>query len=252
MVTPLELTGRTVMVTGASSGIGRESAILLSRLGARLVLVARNEERLKETQALLEGTGHLLEPFDLGGYEAIPEWMRGFAIRHGPIDGLVHSAGIRITATLKTMDAPQVEALWRINVSASLWLAKGYRQRRVNNSGGSIVLLASTAGLIGEPAVSAYSASKGAVISATRSLAAELAAEGIRVNCIAPGVVSTAMSKEFEERLSSEFVARIEQDHLLGFGEPLDIAYAIAFLLAPTGRWITGSVLVVDGGYTCH
>ena len=170
----------------------------------------------------------------------------------GLLDGLVHSAGIQITAPLKVLDSHQVETLWRTNVLASLWLAKGFRQKGVNHLGGSMVFLSSTAGLVGHPALSAYSASKGAVIALTRSLAIELAREHIRVNCIAPGMVETEMLEEVRGIVTAENLAAIEKEHPLGFGKPTDVATAAAYLLSPAAKWITGTTLVVDGGYTAH
>jgi NAD(P)-dependent dehydrogenase (short-subunit alcohol dehydrogenase family) len=252
MLNPLDMTGRTILVTGASSGIGRETAILLSRLGARVILVARNRERLEATQARLEGTVHVIEAYDLAAYEEIPDWIRRLASAHGRLDGLVHCAGLHAAAPLKVLDPAQVEPLWRVNVSASLWLAKGFRQRTVCNSGGALVFLASAAGLVGQPAIAAYSASKGAVIALTRSLAMELAREGIRVNCVAPGFVKTEMATEFSQGLTPEYLAAIEREHPLGFGEPADVVYAVAYLLSSAARWVTGTTLVVDGGYTAH
>jgi NAD(P)-dependent dehydrogenase (short-subunit alcohol dehydrogenase family) len=252
MINPLDLTGRRILVTGASSGIGRETSILLSKLGARLILVARDKDRLEETKSHLEGNDHGIEVCDLSVYETIPQWLRGLANRYGPLDGLLHSAGIQITVPLKVMESDQVETLWRVNVTASLWLAKGFRQRLVNNTGGSLVFISSIAGLVGQPALAAYSASKGAIIGLTHSLAMELAPQKIRVNCIAPAHVATKMSQEFSSGLSSEQYAAIEREHPLGIGEPIDVANAAAFLLSSAARWITGSTLVVDGGYTAH
>ena len=251
MLNPLEMTGRRILVTGASSGIGRETAIILSRLGARIVLVARNRERLEETAGKLEGTGHGIEVCDLSEYENIPSWMRECAVRDGPIDGLVHSAGLHISMPVKAMSAADAERLWQTNVSASLWLAKAYRQRGVNNSGGCLVFLASAAGLVGQAGHSAYSASKGAVMAMARSLAMEFIGDKIRVNCVAPGYVSS-MSAEFAGGATEEHLAAIKRMHPLGLGEPADVAYAVAYLLSPASKWVTGTVLVVDGGYTCH
>jgi len=252
MLNPLDLTGRTILVTGASSGIGRAIAVLVSNLGARVILVARNRKRVDETYSRLAGAGHVVEVHDLDAYDAIPAWLRGLTSVHGPLDGLVHSAGVQLTAPLKVMEAGQVELLFRINALASLWLAKGFRYSSAHTSGASLVFISSVAGLIGQPSLSAYSASKGAVVALARSLAMELLRDRIRVNCVAPGMVRTEMIEEASGRVGDEHLAAIERDHPLGFGEPEDVANAVAFLLSSAARWITGSVLVVDGGYTAQ
>ena len=250
MLNPLDMTGKTILVTGASSGIGRATAVLLSQLGARVILVARSADNLEQTYQLLSGSGHAIEAYDLAEYEHIPTWIRAVVSRHGGLDGLVHSAGIQITAPLKVLDARRVEQLWRINVSASLWLAKGFRQKGVNNQGGSIVFLSSAIALIAGTGLAAYSASKGAVIALVRSLAVELAREHIRVNCVAPGLVKTEMFHEFAAQMPPDTLAALERGYLLGFGETSDVSHSIVFLLAGASRWITGSTLVVDGGLT--
>ena len=109
--------------------------------------------------------------------------------------------------------------------------------------------MSSVMGIVGQPGIAAYSASKGAVMALCKSLALELAHHEIRINCVAPAVVMTEMSTKFHQQLTPEQVARIESMHPLGIGTPRDVANAVAFLLADTGRWITGSTLVVDGGY---
>ena len=252
MLNPLDLTGRRILITGASSGIGRETAIYLSRLGAQIILVARNRERLEQTQKVLEGDGHTIDVIDLSAYEEIPNWLRQITSAHGPLDGLVHSAGLQITSPLKVLEAKQVEYLWRVNVSASLWLAKGFRQRGVNNIGGSIVLLSSSAGIVGDAGLSAYSSSKGAVIAMTKALAMELARENIRVNCIAPGFVKNEMYERFVESVGKDYADQVLRKFPLGLGEPIDVAYSAAFLLSSAAKWITGTTLVVDGGFTAH
>ena len=252
MINPLDMTGRKVLVVGASSGIGRATSILLSQLGARVILVARNRDRLEAVQHELMGAGHVADVFDVSNYANIPGWMLGLARTHGPFDGVLNCTGKYLLNPLKVLDAAQVETLWRVNVFAGLWLAKGFRQRSVNNSGGSLVLISSVVGLIGQAGLSAYSASKGAVVSMTRSLAMELAREQIRVNCIAPSNLKTAMTDVTGPAPSAEDLAGIEKDHPLGFGEPGDVANAAAYLLSNAAKWITGTTLVIDGGYTAH
>jgi NAD(P)-dependent dehydrogenase (short-subunit alcohol dehydrogenase family) len=153
---PLDLRGRTVLVTGASSGIGRETAIALSELGARVIVTARRKEQLEAT----------------------------------------------------------------------------------------------VAGMMGGPATAAYAASKAAVIGLTKSLASELAPEGVRVNCIAPGMVQSEMTEHVRQALSREQFAAIAAQHPLGVGATWDIASAAAYLLSDGGRWVTGQTLVVDGGFS--
>jgi len=252
MKTPFDLTGQAILVTGASSGIGRATAIVLSRLGARLWLVGRNVDRLEATRQALTVAEHICVPFDLNVFEEIPIWLQNLAAKHGRLDGLVNCAGVHNLTPLKTMGTSQVESLWRINVSAGLWLLKGFRHRTVNNAGGSVVLVSSVAGLVGQAAISAYAASKGAIIAMTKSAALELVHDNIRVNCLAPGFVQTEMTIGLSAILTRDNLELIQQAHPLGLGQPEDVAHAAAFLLSSAARWITGSVLVVDGGYTAR
>lgn len=250
MLNPLELTGRTVLVTGASSGIGRATASLLSRLGARVILVSRREQQLRETLAIMEGTGHQVEPFDLQHTADIPAWLARLGPSIGPLHGLVHAAGVVSTKPLRFLEPSDWAGTLRINLESAFALAKGFRQRGVCAPQSSIVFLASVAALIGSPGKSAYAASKGGIISLTRALAVELARERIRVNCVAPGWVETAMTALDSQSMMPEQLAALRQRHLLGFGRPEDVAHAIVFMLADTGSWMTGTSLVVDGGFS--
>jgi NAD(P)-dependent dehydrogenase (short-subunit alcohol dehydrogenase family) len=252
MLNPMDMTGRTILVTGASSGIGRATAELLSRLGARLVLVGRDAERLAQTHAQLDGCGHRVEQMDLSAVDGIVTWLKTLAAATGALHGLVHSAGVHKLKPLRALKPQTVEEVMRVNVGAAVELAKGFCQKEVGVRGGSIVLLSSVTGLVGQAGIAAYAASKGAIVALTKALAVELAREGIRVNSIAPGVVKTRMGERLLQSLTAEQGAALEAMHLLGLGTPLDVAYAAAFLLGDTGRWITGTTLVVDGGYTAH
>ena len=252
MINPFDMTGYTVLVTGASSGIGRDTSCLLSELGARIILVARSGERLEKTASALAGADHQVEPFDLTLVDEVPVWLKQGADRWGLIDGVVHCAGIEATVPIKSWSAVSSDSVMKINVCASLALAKGFRQQGVHNRPGSIVFVSSVAGLVGVMGKSIYSASKAAVVGLTRSLALELVRDGIRVNCVAPGMVQTEMVEGVNHLFTEQQRAMIAALHPLGIGSPRDVAHAIAFLLGPASSWITGTTLVVDGGYTAQ
>jgi NAD(P)-dependent dehydrogenase (short-subunit alcohol dehydrogenase family) len=142
--------------------------------------------------------------------------------------------------------------LLRTNLHSAILLARGFRQRHCHATGSGMVLLSSVMGLVGTPMVSVYSGTKSALMGFARSLAVELANQRIRVNCSAPAFVRTEMLGQVKAMLSPERFAALEKAHPLGFGTPRDLANAVAFLLADTGRWITGSTLVVDGGHSAQ
>lgn len=252
MTHPLDMSGRLVLVTGASAGIGRDAASLLAELGARVILVGRNLDRLNDVAEKLTGQGHGVVPFDLNQLDEIPGWMKRLAEKTGELHGVVHCAGVQQTMPLRATTVKPAEDLMRVNVLAALMLAKGLRQKGVRATDASLVLVASVMGLVGAPGRAVYCASKGAIIAMTRALALELAAEKIRVNCVAPAFVKTEMLEELKSVTSNEQMAAVEARHPLGFGEPRDVSHSIAFLLSHASRWTTGTTLTVDGGYTAQ
>lgn len=249
---PLDLTGRTILVTGASSGIGRETAVLLNCLGAKVILGGRNQDRLSETAARMQPGSHATASFDLSQTDQIIPWIKALVAQHGQLDGLVHAAGRQLATPLRVLSPANIDSLMQTNLTSALMLARGFCQKGCHRAGGSMVFIASIMALVGRPTLSGYGASKAALAAITKSLALELAPERIRVNCIAPAFVQTEMLNEVRESLPPEQFAALERDHPLGFGTPRDVAHAVAFLVADTGRWITGSTLVVDGGYTAR
>ena len=244
-----DLSGKRVLVTGASTGIGRAAAILISKLGGTVIAVGRQEETLQKTLDSLSGQGHSLSIFDLAQSDDIPNWMREIA-GDQRLDGLVHMAGVLEAKPLRVSDADFVNEMLALNVGSAMQLARGFRHKKVRASKSSIVFASSITGMIGESGISAYSATKGAIIAMSRSLASELAAEGVRVNCISPSIVKTEMGKKVLSNMTPDQLAAIEKQHLLGFGEPEDIASLIAFLISDSSRWMTGSNVVIDGGYS--
>lgn len=249
----MHLDDSTVLVTGASSGIGRETAVLLSELNARLVLTGRNEERLNQTLAALHGDGHYAEPFDLSQTEEIPKWMQSIVAKTGPLHGLVHAAGKQAAIPIRFANEKRLDDLVRTNLYSAVMLARGFSQKTCHAAvGGSLVFLSSVTAFTGKPAISVYGATKAALVGLTKSLAVELAPERIRVNCVAPGFVQTEMLEELRALATEEQMKALEAAHPLGFGTPRDVANAVAFLMADTGKWITGSTLVLDGGYSAQ
>jgi len=247
---PFSLAGKRILITGASSGIGRCCAIVLSKLGAEVILVARRPDQLNETLNLMSGSEHHVVPFDLTCAEGIVTWMKSLCVKIGPIDGLLHSAGISTTMPIRATTREMFGNIISINLESGYFLAKAFRQKGVRASMGSIVLIGSVMSLVGQPGLTAYSASKGALITLAKSLALEFAAEGIRVNVVAPGHVETPMAKMVEISLPDEALKVIKANHPLGPGTPDDVAYACGYLLSDASRWVTGTTLVVDGGYT--
>jgi len=248
---PLDLSGKVVLVTGASSGIGRASAVLLARLGARVVLSGRRADALEETrQAMPDAPAHPIEPFDLSELDGISGWLHGVRQRAGaPLDGLLHSAGVATLAPLRTASRKSVDAMMLPNVYAALMLLKGMSAKGVASAPASVVLLSSVASVFGSPGLVAYAASKGALNSLVRSAAKELAPKGIRVNAIAPGYVRTPMYDQAKAGNPGNF-EQLEAQHLLGLPSPDDVGTMAAYLMCDASRVVTGTTLVIDGGYS--
>jgi NAD(P)-dependent dehydrogenase (short-subunit alcohol dehydrogenase family) len=246
------LNNKNIIATGASSGIGRQCAITFSQLGANVILIARKEERLKETFNKLDKGNHLFISQDITDYDKLEDMVKNAVKEVGPISGFVHSAGIEMTLPLRSMNASYYEDIFAINVISGFELAKIISKKKyLDKNGASFVFISSIFGITSQPAIIAYSSSKGALISGIKSIALELASKKIRANCISPGQIeSTSMTENIFDKLSKEEkIKRIEM-YPLGLGKPEDIANACAFLLSDASRWITGTNLIVDGGYS--
>lgn len=252
MYNPFSLENKTIVVTGASSGIGRQCAIDCSRMGAKVALVARNEERLAETLSMMEGEGHASYSFDLTNIEGIKQLVCDIVEKQGKIDGLLHAAGIEKTLPLKLLKGEDYISVFKTNTLSAFELIHCLSNKKYFNDGGHIVLISSITAVIGRVGVAAYSASKGALLSAIRPMALELAKKNICINCISPGTILTPMMKEFLATLSEEAYQKRISGFPLGLGKPEDISNTCVFLLSDASRWITGQNIIVDGGYTAQ
>ena len=221
-------------------------------MGARLTLTGRDSGRLEETKALLSGDSHRIAPRDLSDLSGLSPWVLELANEGGAFDGMVHASGVQTVRPLKLLDEDHLRSVLEANFMSAMALVRGFRVRGACNGGGSVVWLASVMALTGQAGQAAYCASKGALVSACRALALELAKERIRINCVAPGLVATPMADRLQAVLPSAQFESVAAMHPLGLGEPSDVAASAVFLLSSAARWITGTTLVVDGGYTAH
>jgi NAD(P)-dependent dehydrogenase (short-subunit alcohol dehydrogenase family) len=246
---PMDLSGRTILVTGATSGIGRATAVYLSKLGARVIASGRNQDRLDAVLTEMEGDNHLGRLFDLADLDAIVPWLKTLCAEVGPLNGIAHCAGVQATRPIQAVKPDFVMEVLTQNLGAALMLAQGFRLKACHGNPASLVYVSSSAALKTAPGNVVYASSKGGIVSAVKGLGVELVRDGVRVNAVAPAMVDTPMSDQFRTLLSEENFQRIVAMHPLGLGRPDDVAAAIAFLLADTSRWITGSILNVDGGF---
>lgn len=252
MYNPMDLSGRRILVTGASSGIGRACAIMCTELGASVVLVGRDKEKLKITQEMLSQSGsHCLIPFDLANL-AETKNLFDEACRHGQLSGLVHSAGVAPAAPVAYQSIAEMQTAMAVNFFSFLEMGKYFSKRKYFEAG-SVVAVSSVSAVVGWKGGSLYSGTKGALSAAIRSLAVELADKGIRVNAVLPSNIETPMYDSLAKSMNSEdsLVSLIKRQPL-GLGKPEDVASAVCFLLSNASRFITGSNLVVDGGYLAH
>jgi NAD(P)-dependent dehydrogenase (short-subunit alcohol dehydrogenase family) len=248
---PFSLESKNIIVTGASSGIGQQVAIVCSRMGAKIALIGRNLERLEVTKSQLEGEGHLLFCYDLTDFEHQKELIINIVDKMGPVDGLVNCAGISTTMPFKLLSPEKLDEFFKTNVYASIEITRQVLNiKNVNKQGASVIFLASVMGCVGENAKSLYSMTKGALISGCRSLAIEFAPKKIRLNVISPGLIETAINRNQPYLSDPEKRKQTEAMYPLGLGETNDIANTCVYLLSDASRWVTGQNLIVDGGYT--
>jgi NAD(P)-dependent dehydrogenase (short-subunit alcohol dehydrogenase family) len=246
------LSDKNILITGATSGIGEACSITCSELGANLILLGHNQNKLNRTLKKLKPANHILLSYDLMNLGGLEEALMEPLKKCGKIHGFIHSAGIDITLPLNSLRLVNYQEIFNINVVSGFEIARIISKKLLCSEGASYIFISSVMSIVGESAKIVYSASKGALLSGCRSMALELASKRIRVNCISPSIVKTRLVEKLFSELPEESVKRIESLHPLGFGTPVDIANACVYLLSDEAKWITGSNLVIDGGYCCQ
>jgi NAD(P)-dependent dehydrogenase (short-subunit alcohol dehydrogenase family) len=245
MNNPFDLIGKTFLVTGASSGIGYETCLAISRQGGEFIAIARRSDLLIK---LINETNqnNLHYTLDLSNIESIKKLVELIP----NIDGIVHCAGVVSLAPLKFYSEELMNSIRSVNFDSIVYLINQIVKKKKLNKAASIVLTTSIAGLFGMKGNGIYAASKGALIAISKVWANELAVNRIRVNCVSPGMVKTEITNKSIENLSIEVIREDEKKYPLGYGEAIQVANPIIFLLSGASSWITGQNLVLDGGRT--
>lgn len=240
---PFNIEGKKILITGASSGIGRSTAIECSKLGAKLILTARNQERLQETYDLLEGNGHIQILGDLTDNDDITRLVSECPI----IDGLVNNAGISIVKPVTFVNQKDLQSIFTTNTFAPIILTKELLKRKKIAHKASIVFTSSTAAMHSSLGNSMYGASKAAIMAFMHYCARELAGKQIRANAVHPAMIKTNLITK--GTISSEQLQLDMQNYpLKRYGEPEEVAWAIIYLLSDAAAWVTGTSLIIDGG----
>lgn len=246
MYNPFSLKGKTILVTGASSGIGMATAIECSKMGAKLVISGRNEERLSNTLSLLEGDGHLLITADLSNDEDIYRMVE----ESPALDGLVNNAGLNQIITTQFITREKLSSIMEVNTTAPILLFQRLMKKKKLNKGCSVVFTSSISGnfCVGFGNV-IYSTSKAAVSGFVRNAALDLASKGIRVNAVCPGMIETHILDN--GKIGSEELEIDKQRYpMKRYGRPEEVAYGIIYLLSDASSFTTGASIVIDGGFT--
>ncbi len=249
MYNPYSLEGKTILITGASSGIGQATAIECSKMGAEVILTARNEERLKETLRQLEGNGHQYIVADLSKIEDIEQLITSIPI----VNGCVNNAGYNTLQLIPFIKIESVKDIFQTNIIAPIFLTHLLVKRKKISNNSSIVFTSSISGKgVSTPGNSLYSSTKGVLSAFMQNAAVELAPKKIRCNAVLPGMVETPLKEGKTAVADEQWEINRQLYPLKRFGTPQDIAFAIIYLLSDASSWVTGTELVIDGGRSLY
>ncbi len=245
----VDLTGQTALVTGASQGLGKAIAIALAASGAKTACVARNAEKLAATVQQIKDAGGEAEAFScsVSDADSVNELMEKIYADWGKLDILVNNAGITRDKLMAGMTDEDWNDVISTNLTGTFLFTRAAAQRMGKARYGPIINISSVSGVLGNPGQTNYSASKAGMIGLTKSLSRELAGKKITVNAVAPGFIESDMTAALGEVVMGEVVKRIPAKRV---GKPEDIAASVLFLASPAASYITGQLLVVDGGMT--
>ncbi|MDD3300589.1 MAG: SDR family NAD(P)-dependent oxidoreductase [Bacteroidales bacterium] len=248
------LVSKNVIITGASSGIGRACAIECSNSGARVHLVARNLEKLREVFIELGENAHTINSLDVTSSEEIEPLVREIVDTHGKIDGFIHSAGVQYILPVRAMNKQRYIDVLSLNTIAAFEFSRVLSKKSYCASSGlSLVFISSVMSVAANAGLTSYCASKAALVGGARAMAIELASKNIRVNCVSPGTVSdTRMTEGLQDSISDDEFERIVSEYPMGLGDTKDVATMCVFLLSDDAKWITGQNIVIDGGYSAR
>jgi len=240
----------TFLITGASSGIGQKIAIELSKLNINLIINGKSKDKLKKTFLKLKGKKNIFFSADLNSKNTFFELEKICKTKKIILDGIIHCAGIHNFNPLKLISYESFEEVYKTNVYSFISLARFFSTtNHRNKNGGNIICLSSVSSYEGNKSISLYSSSKASLNNLVKCYAKELASKKIRVNSIVLGHVQEGMGLRVRERLTKDQLNNLESLHPLGFGEVEDVLNGIKFLINPESKWITGSNIVIDGGY---
>ena len=247
------LLNKKILITGASSGIGAYCAKEFAKYGAELILVGRNDIKLNEVRSSLENPKlHLVYRADLSEIDSGFEMICNLPEEKLPLDGIFHSVGKELIKPINLTKSSDYKLVFSSTVEAAISISRALAKKNIVAKNASVIFMSSVAAISGTPGLSAYSASKAALIGLTKSLALEFAPRQVRFNTLLSGAVESPMHDRLLKNLSSKSIDEYRSRHPLGFGKKSDISNLSTFLISDASQWITGSSICIDGGYSAR